>query len=258
MLSSGISREQVLDPATEVAFPESVVQLFRGDLGQPYGGFPAALQQKILKGAPPLSGRPGATLPAVDLVAERARIQQQLPRPVTDEDLASYLMYPRVWLEYARERALYGDPAILPTPVFFYGMEPGQEISVNLERGKTLIVRYLASSEPHEDGTRTVFFELNGQPRSVRVPDKSQVARRAPPRKSDPDAPGEVGAPMPGVVASVAVKPGVAVAQGDLLVSLEAMKMETAVRAASAGTVAEVFVRPGQSVEARDLLLILR
>ena len=258
MVSSGISREQVLDPATEVAFPESVVQLFRGDLGQPYGGFPAALQQKILKGASPLSGRPGATLPAVDLDAERAKIQQQLPRPVTDEDLASYLMYPRVWLEYARERALYGDPSILPTPVFFYGMEPGQEISVNLERGKTLIVRYLASSEPHEDGTRTVFFELNGQPRSVRVPDRSQVARRAPPRKSDPDAPGEVGAPMPGVVASVAVKPGVAVAQGDLLVSLEAMKMETAVRAARDGTVAEVFVRLGQSVEARDLLVILR
>ena len=258
MVSSGISREQVLDPATEVAFPESVVQLFRGDLGQPYGGFPPALQQKILKGAPPRTGRPGATLPAVDLAAERARIQQQLPRPVTDEDLASYLMYPRVWLEYARERALYGDPSILPTPVFFYGMEPGQEISVDLERGKTLIVRYLASSEPHEDGTRTVFFELNGQPRSVRVPDKSQVARRAQPRKSDPDAPGEVGAPMPGVVASVAVKPGVVVAQGDLLVSLEAMKMETAVRAARDGTVAEVFVRLGQSVEARDLLVILR
>src|SRR5580704_3327140 len=258
MVSSGISREQVLDPATEVAFPESVVQLFRGDLGQPYGGFPAALQQKILKGAAPRTGRPGATLPAVDLAAERARIQQQLPRPVTDEDLASYLMYPRVWLEYARERALYGDPSILPTPVFFYGMEPGQEISVDLERGKTLIVRYLASSEPHEDGTRTVFFELNGQPRSVRVPDKSQVARRAQPRKSDPDAPGEIGAPMPGVVASVAVKPGVVVAQGDLLVSLEAMKMETAVRAARDGTVAEVFVRLGQSVEARDLLVILR
>jgi pyruvate carboxylase len=258
MVSSGITREQVLDPATEVAFPESVVQLFRGDLGQPYGGFPPALQQKILKGAAPLSARPGATLPAVDLAAERAKIQQQLPRPVTDEDLASYLMYPRVWLDYARERALYGDPSILPTPVFFYGMEPGQEISVNLERGKTLIVRYLASSEPHEDGTRTVFFELNGQPRSVRVPDRSQVARRAPPRKSDPEAPGEVGAPMPGVVASVAVKPGTSVAQGDLLVTLEAMKMETAVRAAREGTVAEVFVRPGQSVEARDLLVILR
>jgi pyruvate carboxylase len=241
-----------------VAFPESVVQLLRGELGQPYGGFPAGLQRKVLKGALPLTGRAGAALPAVDLAAERARIQQQLPRPVTDEDLASYLMYPKVWLEYARERALYGDPAILPTPVFFYGMEPGQEISVDLERGKTLIVRYLASSEPHEDGTRTVFFELNGQPRSVRVPDNSQVARRAPPRKVEAGDPSHVGAPMPGVVASVAVKAGAQVLRGDLLLTLEGMKMETAVRAAAAGEVSEVLARPGQSVEARDLLVIVK
>jgi pyruvate carboxylase len=257
MVSSGLSREQVEDPECEVAFPESVVQLFRGDLGQPYGGFPAALQQKVLKGARPLTERPGARLPAVDLKAERARIQQLLPRPVTDEDLASYLMYPKVWLEYARERALYGDPAILPTPVFFYGMEPGQEISVDLERGKTLIVRYLASSEPHEDGTRTVFFELNGQPRSVRVSDSRQVAKRAPPRKIEAGNPAHVGAPMAGIVASVAVQPGAKVARGDLLLTLEGMKMETAVRAVAAGEVAEILARPAQSVEARDLLVIV-
>src|SRR5213078_3851311 len=159
MVTSGISREQVLDPDTQVAFPESVVEFFRGALGQPHGGFPPALQRKVLKGTAPLTARPGATLPPVDLAAERARIQ---------------------------ERLLYGDAGILPTPVFFYGMEPGQEISVDLERGKTLIVRYIACSEPHEDGTRTVFFELNGQPRSVRVPDRSQVARRPAPRKVEP------------------------------------------------------------------------
>jgi pyruvate carboxylase len=257
MVSSGLSREQVLDPGTEVAFPESVVQLFRGELGQPHGGFPAALQKKVLKGTAPLSGRPGATLPAVDLEAARARVQRELPRPATDEDLASYLMYPRVWLEYARERALYGDPGILPTPVFFYGMEPGQEISVDIERGKTLIVRYLASSEPHDDGTRTVFFELNGQPRSVRVADSGQVARRAPPRKVEEGNATHVGAPMPGTVASVAVVPGSKVARGELLLTLEAMKMETAVRAPAAGEVTEVLVRAGQAVEARDLLLIV-
>jgi pyruvate carboxylase len=258
MLSSGITREQVLDPDTEVAFPESVVQLFRGDLGQPHGGFPAALQKKVLKGAAPLSARPGATLPPVDLEAARARIQRELPRPVTDEDLVSYLMYPRVWLDYARERALYGDPGILPTPVFFYGMEPGQEISVDIERGKTLIVRYLASSEPHEDGTRTVFFELNGQPRSVRVADSGQVARRAPPRKVEEGNPAHIGAPMPGTVASIAAQPDGKVARGDLLLTLEAMKMETAVRAPAAGEVAEVLVRPGQTVDARDLLVIMK
>jgi pyruvate carboxylase len=258
MVSAGLTREQVLDPDVEVAFPGSVVEFFRGSLGQPYGGFPPALQRKVLKGAPPLTGRPGATLPPVDLAAERAGIEQRVPREVTEEDLASYLMYPRVWLEYAEERTLYGDPAILPTPVFFYGMEPGQEISVDLERGKTLIVRYLASSEPQEDGTRTVFFELNGQPRSVRVADRSQVARRPPPRKIEPGNPRHIGAPMPGVVATVKASVGAQVARGELLLTLEAMKMETAVRAESAGEVAEVLARPGQAVDAKDLLVVLR
>jgi len=258
MATAGISREQVLDPDTEVAFPESVVQLFRGELGQPYGGFPPGLQRKVLKGAQPLSGRAGAALPPADLAAERERLQQRLPRPVTDEDLASSLMYPRVWADYARERSLYGDPGILPTPVFFYGMEPGQEISVDLERGKTLIVRYVAVSEPHEDGTRTVFFELNGQPRSVRVPDRSQVAKQPPPRKAEAGNPRQVGAPMPGVVVTVAAAAGAKIARGDVLVTLEAMKMETAVRAESDGEVAEVLARPGQAVDAKDLLVVLR
>jgi pyruvate carboxylase len=258
MVTAGLTREQVQDPDTDVAFPESAVQLFRGELGQPHGGFPPALQKKILKGAAPLTTRPGAALPAVDLEAERARIQQLLPRPVTDEDLASYLMYPKVWLEYARERALYGEPGILPTLVFFYGMEPGEEISVDLERGKTLIVRYVALSEPHEDGTRTVFFELNGQPRSVRVPDKSQVATRPPPRKIEPGNARHVGAPMPGVVATVKATPGAKVARGDLLLTLEAMKMETAVRAESDGEIAELLARPGLAVDVKDLLVVLK
>jgi len=257
MMTSGLSKEQVLDPDTDVAFPESVVQLFRGDLGQPYGGFPQALQRKILKGAVPLTERPGARLPATDLDAERARIQQKLPRPVTDDDLASYLMYPRVWLDYAADRNQYGDVGILPTPVFFYGMEPGDEMSVDIERGKTLIVRYVATSEVHEDGTRTVFFELNGQPRSVRVPDRSQVARRPPQRKIEPGNAKHVGAPMPGTIATVTTAVGRKVARGDVLVTLEAMKMETAVRAESDGEVVEVLARPGQQVDAKDLLFVL-
>jgi pyruvate carboxylase len=258
MATAGLTREQVEDPDTDVAFPESVVQLFRGELGQPHGGFPPALQRKVLKGAKPLSGRAAAAMAPVDLAAERERIQQTLPRPVTDEDLASHLMYPRVWADYARDRLLYGDPGILPTPVFFYGMEPGQEICVDLERGKTLIVRYVAMSEPHEDGTRTVFFELNGQPRSVRVPDKSQVARRPPPRQVEAGNPRHLGAPMPGVVVTVSAVVGARVARGDPLVTLEAMKMETAVRAESDGEVAEVLVRPGQPVDVKDLLVVLR
>ncbi len=257
MVTSGLTRKQVLDPQVDVPFPQSVVQLFRGDLGQPYGGFPEALQRKVLKGTAPLTERPGAQMPPVDLAAERAKIQQKLSRPVTDDDLASYLMYPRVWLDYAAERAQYGDVGILPSAVFFYGMEPGQEVTVELERGKTLIVRYVTSSETHEDGTRTVFFELNGQPRSVRVPDRSQIAKRPPQRKAEAGNPKQVGAPMPGTLATIAVAVGRKVARGDLLATLEAMKMETAVRAEVDGEVTEVLVAPGQQVDAKDLLIVL-
>ncbi len=258
MVTSGLTPQQVLDPDVDVPFPESVVQLFRGDLGQPAGGFPQALQRKVLKGVAPLTSRPGASLAPVDLDAERAKIQQRLPRPVTDDDLASYLMYPRVWHEYANERTQYGDVAILPTPVFFYGMEPGQEISMDLEKGKTLFVRYVACSEPHDDGTRTVFLELNGHPRSLRVPDRSQVATRAPQRKANADDPKQVGAPMPGTIATIAVSVGRRVARGEVLATLEAMKMETQVRADIDGEVAEVLVAPGQQVDPKDLLVVLR
>jgi pyruvate carboxylase len=258
MVTSGLTKEQVLDPNTDVAFPESVVQLFRGDLGQPCGGFPPELQKKVLKGKPAQTGRPGAQLPPTDLDAARKKIQQAAPwRQVTDDDLASYLMYPKVWLDYANDRKQYGDVGMLPTPVFFYGMEPGQEISVDLERGKTLIVRFVAVSDVHEDGTKTVFFELNGQPRELRVADRSQVAKHPPQRKIEPGNPQHVGAPMPGTVATISVAVGRKVARGDTLATLEAMKMETAVRADVDGEVAEVLARPGQQVDAKDLLIVL-
>jgi pyruvate carboxylase len=257
MVTSGLTRAQVEDPNTEIAFPESVVQMLRGDLGQPLGGWPVALQQKVLKGAAPLTTRPGAKLAPVDLDAERVKLTAASARPVTDYDLASHLMYPKVYAEYASERLAYGDVSILPTPVFFYGLEPGQEISIDLERGKTLIVLLVAVSEPHDDGTRTVFFELNGQPRSVVVQDRSHVALRPPQRKVEAGNPKHVGAPMPGTIATVSVAMGQKVARGDLLVTLEAMKMETSVRAEADGMVAEVLARPGLQVDAKDLLIVL-
>ena len=256
MVTSGIDRAAVLDPQIEIAFPESVVQLFRGDLGQPLGGFPRDLQRKVLKGVEPLRDRPGASLRPADLEAERTAVQLKVGRAISDDDLASYLMYPKVFVEYAADRARYGDLSTLPTSVFFYGMQPGQEINVDLERGKTLIVRYVTTSDPHEDGTRTVFFELNGQPRPIRIADRSQVASRPPTRKADADDPTHVGAPMPGTVATVTVHAGQRVRRGDVIVTLEAMKMETSVRAERDATVKEVLVRPGQSVDTKDLIAI--
>ncbi|MCZ8130038.1 MAG: pyruvate carboxylase [Steroidobacteraceae bacterium] len=257
MVTSGLSRAQVEDPDHEIAFPESVVQLFRGDLGQPYGGFPERLQQKILKGEKPLTVRPGEVLAPADLAAERATAERKAGRAITDVELASCLMYPKVFLDYAKERSHYGNVATLPTPTFFYGMDPGEELSFDLERGKTLIVRFVTTSEAHEDGTRTVFFELNGQPRSVRVQDRSKVAKRPPTRKAEAGNAAHVGAPMPGTVVTVAATPGAKVARGDALVTLEAMKMEAAVRAERDGVIAEVLAKPGQHVDAKDLLVVL-
>jgi pyruvate carboxylase len=258
MVTSGLTRAEVEDPGFEVAFPESVVQFFRGDIGQPYGGFPPALQRKVLNGQTPLTVRPGEVLPAADLAAERAAAEHAVGRAISDVELASYLMYPKVFVDYASNRAHYGNVAVLPTPTFFYGMQIGEELSIDLERGKTLIVQLAATGEVHEDGTRTVFFELNGQPRPVRIPDRSTVATRAPTRKAEIGDPNQVGAPMPGTVVTLAVKPGQRLSRGDTLLTLEAMKMEAAVRAERDGEVVEVLVRPGQAVEAKDLLVTMK
>ena len=257
MVTSGLTREAVLDPEVEIAFPESVVQLFRGDLGQPVGGFPAELQKKILGNQKPLTQRPGELMPPADLGGERAAAEKKIRRAVTEVELASYLMYPKVFVDYAADRASFGDVSALPTAVFFYGMQAGQEINIDLERGKTLIVRYVTTSDPNEDGTRTVFFELNGEPRHLRVADRSQVAKRPQHRKVEAGNPNHVGAPMPGTIATVPVRVGQKLARGDVLLTLEAMKMETTVRAERDGTITEILVRPGLQVDAKDLLVVL-
>jgi pyruvate carboxylase len=257
MVTSGLTPEAVVDPETEIAFPESVVSFFRGELGQPYGGFPQALQRKVLKGEAPLTARPGETLPDLDLDTARQEAEARSPRDLTDYEFASYLMYPKVFVDYMTERVDFGHVSVLPTPVFFYGMEPGQEITVDIERGKTLIIHFVAISEPHEDGTRTAFFELNGQPRAVKITDRSQVAAKPSRRKADGGNSGHVPAPMPGTIANVSVVAGTKVARGDVLLTIEAMKMETAVRAERDATVAEVLARPGELVDAKDLLVVL-
>jgi pyruvate carboxylase len=256
MVTSGLTREAVLDPDVDIAFPDSVVHLFRGDLGQPIGGFPPGLQKKILGDVIPVTARPGELLPPADLHAQRAAAEAKVGRTISEFELASYLMYPKVFVDYAADRAAFGDVSTLPTAVFFYGMEPGQEINIDLERGKTLIVRYVTTSDPHEDGTRTVFFELNGQPRPMRIADRSQVAKKPPQRKVEAENLSHIGAPMPGTVVTVPVHVGQKLARGEVLLTLEAMKMETTVRAERDGTIKEILVRPGLQVDTKDLLVI--
>jgi pyruvate carboxylase len=258
MVTNDLTPDQVADPDHEVAFPESVIQLMRGDMGQPPGGFPEALQRKVLKGENPLTERPGAVLPPVDLAAERAALEHKLRRQASDRDLAAYLMYPQVFLDYAEHRRQHGPVQVLPTDVFFYGMVSGQEIAVEIDPGKTLIVNYLAVGEPDEEGKRTVFFELNGQPRTVKVQDRALAAPGHTRRKADEAQPGQIGAPMPGLIVSVSAGAGQQVQRGDRLFTIEAMKMETAVYAEIDGEVEEVASPAGTRVDTHDLVLVIQ
>ena len=257
MVTNDVTPGDVVDPELDIAFPASVVQLFRGEVGQPHGGFPEDLQRKILKGEAPITVRPGAVLPAADLEAERAEAERKLRRHIDDRELASYLMYPAVFIDYAKHRRQYGDVSLLPTPTYFYGMEPGEEIAIDIERGKTLIVTKLATGQPDSEGLRTVFFELNGQPRNVKVPDRALDGGGRSHRKADESDPGQIGAPMPGLIVSVSAALGQSVARGDRLFTIEAMKMETAVYAEIAGAVSEVVAPAGTRVEPHDLVVVL-
>lgn len=256
MVANGLTPAEVADPARPVAFPESVVSLFKGELGFPPDGFPAALGAKVLQGATPLAGRPGASLPPVDLAEARSAAELAVGRAVSEQELSSWLMYPKVFSDYAAHRALYGNVGVVPTPVFFNGLADGQEVSVEIDRGKTLIVRLQGSAEMPDEGERKLFFELNGQPRVIRIRHDG-VARVDAQRQAEEGNPAHVGAPMPGMIATVAVEIGQRVAIGDPLLSIEAMKMETMLRAERAGVVRQLHTARGRIVNAKDLLLEL-
>ena len=257
MVSQDLSVADVEDPDRDVSFPDSVVSMMRGDLGQSPGGWPEALQRKVLKGDEAYKVRPGSLLDDADLDAERADIEAAIDRSVDDFELASYLMYPKVFTDYALAQETYGPVSTLPTPAYFYGLPAGDELFVDLEKGKTLVIRNLAIGEPNDKGMVTVFFELNGQPRRIKVPDRAHGASAAAQRrKADAGDEAHVGAPMPGVVSTVAVAAGQEVQAGDVLLSIEAMKMETAIHAERDGVIAEVLVKAGDQIDAKDLLVV--
>jgi len=228
-----------------------------GSLGEPDGGWPKPLQKIILRGARPVKGRPGAKLPPVDLEETALAVEKKIGRKPSRDEVLSYLMYPDVFVKFARGHQSWGDVDVLPTPEFYYPMEKGSDIAVELEPGKSLAIKFLTVGEPHPDGTRTVFFELNGQPREVSVRDRSlEVTEQAKP-KADPNVPGQIGAPIPGVVSTVAVELNQQIKKGDRLLVMEAMKMQSTVYSPVGGTVKAVYVHPAQQVESKDLLLII-
>ncbi|MGB5864233.1 MAG: pyruvate carboxylase [Sulfitobacter sp.] len=258
MVSQNLSRAQVEDPSVDVSFPDSVVDMMRGNLGQPPGGFPAGIVAKVLKGETPNTDRPGAHLEPVDLEATRADLSAQLDGlTIDEEDLAGYLMYPKVYLDYMGRHAVYGPVRTLPTPTFFYGMEAGEEIAAEIDPGKTLEIRLQAIGDTNEDGNVKVFFELNGQPRVIRVPNRLVTATTHQRPKAEIGNANHIGAPMPGVVASVGAVVGASVKEGDLLLTIEAMKMETGLHAERDAVVKAVHVTAGGQIDAKDLLVEL-
>ncbi|WP_062111745.1 pyruvate carboxylase [Aureimonas sp. AU40] len=257
MVAQDLTVADVENPARDIAFPDSVVAMLHGDLGQPPGGWPEGLQRKALKGEAPVDVRPGSLIPEADLAAERAKIEEKLGRKVTTQEFASYLMYPKVFTDFAVAADTYGPVSTLPTPNYFYGIGTEEEILVDLEPGKTLVIRCLGTADTDEKGRRTVFFELNGQPRRVKVPDRSKAGGAGASRpKAEAGNPAHVAAPMPGVVSTLAVQAGQVVKAGDILLSIEAMKMETALHAERDGTVSLVHVRSGDQIDAKDLLVV--
>jgi pyruvate carboxylase len=258
MVKNGLEPEDLFgEKGRDLAFPESVRGLARGMLGQLHGGFPEALRKVILKDDEPITLRPGELLEPADLEAERRRAAERTGAPVDDEALVSWLLYPSVYPELVRHRDEYSDTSVVPTPVFLYGLEPGQETSIEIEPGKTLIVRLVTIGKLEKDGTRDLIFELNGEARTITVRDQSAATAGAARLKAERGNPGHVGAPMPGKVLKVNVKPGDEVKAGAVLLVTEAMKMETNVKVRADARVVEVRVKEGDKVEKDDLVVIL-
>eukprot|EP00697_Spironema_sp_BW2_P000041 gnl/Spiro4/10075_TR5349_c1_g1_i1.p1 gnl/Spiro4/10075_TR5349_c1_g1~~gnl/Spiro4/10075_TR5349_c1_g1_i1.p1 ORF type:complete len:826 (-),score=228.22 gnl/Spiro4/10075_TR5349_c1_g1_i1:1082-3559(-) len=260
MVQNHLTEAQVHARAQDLSFPESVVEYFQGLLGVPEGGFPEPIRTHVLRGKAPIEGRPGASMAPLDFEKLREKLQPTTKTDLRDVDLMSSVMYPKVFNEYLAFRDQFGKVSNVPTDVFFDGMVKGQTITVDLEEGKTLVVQLKAIGElEHPSGEREVFFELNGQPRSVFVVDQralktSNVVRRV---KADAAFRGQVGAPMPGSIIAVKVKEGQTIEKGAPLLVLSAMKMETVVKSPVKGVVKRLVAAPGDDVAGEDLLLEL-
>jgi pyruvate carboxylase len=258
MVAGNLTADDIRSNKRELAAPGSVIDLLSGMMGQPPGGFPKDVQKAILKDRPLVEGRPGASMPPADIEATRAKLTELLGRTATDRECVTHLLYPKVYEEFIDHQKIYGDVSILPTPYFFYGPDSTEEISVDIETGKRLIIRFLAVGQPKPDGTRTVFFELNGQPREVEVVDHQLETAVVQAVKADPADLTHVAASMPGMVIGVAVKQGDAVTKGQKLLALEAMKMETTIASDRDGIVEQLLVKSGSQVAAGDLLMVIK
>ncbi len=255
MTANNLTADDVLTRGDSLSFPESVKELMKGILGQPVGGFPEAIQRVVLKGEQPITGRPNEHLKPIDFDADFKAFQEKYPLNSGFEDYLSYQMYPKVYDEYYKANEQYGDVSIIPTPAFFYGLKENEEILINIEEGKNILVRLLFKSEPDEFGIRTITFELNGQSRQVQVRDKASKVEKA--MNAKVGKPGDVGSPLQGRLTRILVKEGDLVKKNQPLFVIEAMKMESIVAAQKDGQITKIILKESTTVEQDDWVLEL-
>lgn len=255
MVQNKLTEKDVYEKGMEIDFPESVISLFMGDLGQPTGGFPEKLQKIVLKGKQPITVRPGSLAKSVDFEKTKKELADKIGQEPSNEDVLSYIMYPEVFLDYRKNYEQFGDVTVLDTVTFFHGMRTGESIEVQIEKGKTLIIKLNQIGEPDSEGNRIIYFDLNGQGREVVVKDFSITSTAAVRRKAEPTNKEHIGATMPGSVIEVLVAKGDRVSQGEPIVITEAMKMETTIKANFDGVIDQIYVESGDVIETGDLLI---
>ncbi len=259
MVQNNLTAENIVEKGEALAFPDSVVSYFKGMMGQPAWGFPKDLQKVVLKGEEPITCRPGDLLEPIDFDAVRDRIREfKKDEEITDRDLVSWVMFPKVVEDFYKKRKEYGYITRLGSHVFFHGLAEGETNKVNIEDGKTLVIKYLGKGDLHEDGTRTVHFELNGSLRYVDVVDNTASKSVVTVPMADPSDKSQVGASIPGAVSKILVKAGDKVEENQALAVVEAMKMETSVTARMAGVIEEVLISENDTVKAGQLLMKIK
>ena len=257
MVQNDLTEDNIVERGQTIDFPESVIEFFQGYLGQPHGGFPVEIQKVVLKDRTPITVRPGELLPPVDFDQLTAELTEKCGRAPSKQDVLAYALYPKVFEQYIDAVNAFGDVSVLDTPTFFYGLKLGEEIEVEIEKGKTLIVKLVSIGEPQHDGTRIIYFELNGQSRELVIQDLTVEVDGSIALKADPSNPNQIGATMPGTVLKVVVNKGSTVKRGEHLLITEAMKMETTVQAPKDGIVKEIYAKAGDAISTGDLLIEL-
>ncbi len=260
MLKNGLNKDNILTEGRDLSYPESVVEYFKGMMGQPDGGFPAELQKIVLKGQEPITVRPGSLLPDVDLEAVKQHLRSKFDLSAFDEKAMeqkaiSYALYPKVYEDYCEHFEMYNDVTRLESHVYFYGLRKGEETTLSIGEGKELIIKFIEQSEPNAEGYRTLTFEVNGAMREVKILDKHQAVTAERRLKADKSNPAHLGSTIPGTVEQVLVKEGDPITVNQPLMIVEAMKMETTVVSKVNGTVDKLYVKPGDRVNSEDLLV---